>query len=174
MVALPFFTVGIYGLANSDLTHLTYFFTGLIVIGALLALVGIYLSILARPKLNLMMGEELLALRHPSLRPAFAQILMSIPLFATAGGLLAFTEYPYIAPFVPFIVAIFLYFRGVVRYWVNNHTTYYVTNRRVAQVYQFVALELKEIPADSINSISETRSFMETLTRRDASWRRAG
>ena len=166
VVGLPFFVVGIYGLTNPDLSRLAYFFTSAIAIGTLLVLVGIYLSVLSRPKLNLVWGEKLMILRHPSLKPAFAQIIMSIPLFLLAGGLLALTEYPYVFPFVPFMVAVFLYFQGVVRYWINNHTTYYVTDRRAAQVYQFVSLDIKEIPIDSINSISETRSFIEMITGR--------
>ena len=137
VVGMPFFAVGIYGLTDPELSRLAYLFISSIVIGALLAIVGIYLSVLSRPRLTLMGNEELRALRHPSLKPAFAQIVMSIPLFALAGGLLAFTEYAYVFPFAPFVVAVFLYFQGVVRYWINNHTTYYVTNRRVAHVYQF-------------------------------------
>ena len=167
LVGLPFFTAGVYGLTNPELSSsFGYAFTGGIVIGALLLIVGLYLSVLARPKLNLTESEQLVVLRHPSLKPAFAQILMSIPFFALAGVVLAFTAYAYLFAFVPFMIAVFLYFQGVVRYWINNHTTYYVTSHRAAQVYQFFSLDVKEIPIRSINSIIETRSFVEMITGR--------
>ena len=56
--------------------------------------------------------------------------------------------------------------RGVIRYWINHHTIYYVTNRRVAHAYKFLWLDTTEIPVGSINAISETRNFIEMLTGR--------
>ena len=167
VVGLPFFVVGGYGLSNPDLSsRFGYAFIASIAIGALLLIVGLYLSVLARPTLNLIEGEELVVLRHPSLKPAFAQIVMSIPFFVLAGVLLAFSNYAYVFAFVSFMLAVFLYFQGVIRYWINNHTTYYVTSRRAAQVYRFLSLDVKEIPVRSVNSIAETRSFIEMITRR--------
>ena len=59
-----------------------------------------------------------------------------------------------------------MYFRGVIKYWVNHHTTYYVTSRRAVHMYRFVWLDTTEIPVNAINSISETRGFIETITGR--------
>ena len=59
-----------------------------------------------------------------------------------------------------------MYFRGVIKYWVNHHTTYYVTNRRAVHMYRFIWLDTTEIPVNAINSISETKGFVETLTGR--------
>ena len=167
MVGLPFMMAGVYGLANPELSpRFGYAFISAVAIGALLLIVGLYLSVLSRPRLSLIENEELIALRHPSLKPAFAQVVMSLPFFALAGALLALTNYAYVFPFVPFMLGAYLYFQGVVRYWINNHTTYYVTSRRAAQVYQFFSLDVKEIPIHSINSIVETKSFIEMITGR--------
>ena len=164
LVALPFFAVGVVGLARDDLPNDAS--VAVMCIGALVVLVGLYVSVLSRPRLNLMANEETLALRHPSMKPAFARIALSVPFFLAAGCLLQFTTLPYVYPFVPFVIAMYLYFRGVIKYWVNHHTTYYVTSRRAVHMYRFIWLDTTEIPVNAINSISETRGFIEMLTGR--------
>ena len=164
VVALPFFTVGVVGLARGDLRNDASL--AVVLVGALVVLVGLYVSVLSRPRLNLMPNEETLALRHPSMKPAFAWILLSVPFFLASGYLLQFTDLPYVYPFVPFLFGMYLYFRGVIKYWVNHHTTYYVTSRRAVHMYRFIWLDTTEIPVNAINSISETRGFIETLTGR--------
>ena len=168
LIALPFFAAGVLGLTNEDLSSeaTRRAFIAALLVGGLVVLIGVYVTILSRPVLNLMSGEEVLVLRHPSMKPAFARMAMSVPFFAVAGYILEFTQLPYVYPFLPFIIATYLYFRGVVTYWVNHHTTYYVTNRRAAHMYRFVWLDTTEIPVNAINSISETRSFFEMISGR--------
>ena len=164
LVALPFFAVGGVGLARGDLSNEVSLVV--LLIGVLVVLIGLYVTVLSRPRLNLMQDEETLALRHPSMKPAFARILMSVPFFLGAGYLLQFTGLPYVYPFVPFLFGMYMYFRGVIKYWVNHHTTFYVTDRRAVHMYRFIWLDTTEIPVNAINSISETRSFVEMLTGR--------
>ena len=164
LIALPFFAVGVVGLGRDDLRDDASL--AVMLIGALVVLVGLYVSVLSRPRLNLMPNEETLALRHPSMKPAFARTAFSVPFFLAAGCLLQFTTLPYVYPLVPFVIAMYLYFRGVIKYWVNHHTTYYVTSRRAVHMYRFIWLDTTEIPVNAINSISETRGFIETLTGR--------
>ena len=142
LIALPFFAVGVVGLARDDLRDDASL--AVVLVGALVVLVGLYVSVLSRPRLNLMPNEETLALRHPSMKPAFARIALSVPFFLAAGYLLQFTTMPYVYPFVPFVIAMYLYFRGVIKYWVNHHTTYYVTSRRAVHVYRFIWLDTTE------------------------------
>ncbi len=138
-----------------------------LLVGVVITLAGIYLTLVGTwPRLDLLPYEDTLALRHPSMKPAYARIGMSLPFFAVAGYLLEFTNLPYVYPFVPFLVAMYLYFRGIFRYWVNHHTSYFVTNRRVVHMYRFAWLTTTEIPVRSINSISESRSFIEMISRR--------
>ncbi len=164
LIGLPFFAAGIFGLINEDLSQRASLLVMLV--GSLVVLVGVYVTVLSRPRLNLMAGEETLVLRHPSMRPAFARMVMSLPFLTAAGYLLEFTTLPYVYPFVPFIVAVYFYFRGVITYWMNHHTTYYVTNRRAVQMYRFMWLDTTEIPVHAINSIAETRSFIEMISGR--------
>ena len=164
LVGSPFFAVGLFGLINDDLSDQVSLVV--ILVGGLVVLIGIYVTVLSRPRLNLMPGEEALISRHPSMRPAFTRMLMSVPFLVATGYMLEFTTLPYVYPFVPFLIAVYFYLRGVVTYWMNHHTTYYVTNRRAVQMYRFIWLDTTEIPVHSINSISETRSFMEMISGR--------
>ena len=164
VVALPFLILGILGLMQGDQLYQISF--AVILVGALVVLVGIYVSVLSRPRLNLTSGEEVLALRHPSMKPPFARIALSIPFFAAAGYLLEFTALPYLYPFLPFLAGMYFYFRGIIKYWINHHTTYYVTNHRAVRMYRFGWLDTTEIPVNAINAISQSRSLLEMLTGR--------
>ena len=127
-IGLPFFVVGLYGLIYADMPEQAALV--IILVGFLVVLVGFYVSVLSAPKLTLLPGENELVMRHPSMKPAVARMVMSIPFFAAAVFLLDYTSLPYAYPFVPFIIGMFMYFRGMVTYWMNHHTVYYVTNRR--------------------------------------------
>ena len=163
-VGLPFFVVGAFGLFNEELSNRASLV--IILIGTLVILAGFYVTVLSRPRLTLLPGENELVMRHPSMKPAVARMAISIPFFLSAGYLLQFTELPYVYPFVPFLVAMFFYSRGMTTYWINHHTVYYVTDRRAMRIYRFLWLDTTEIPVNGINSISESRSFFEMLTGR--------
>ena len=165
-LGLPFFLMGAFGITLTDLSDLSLIFLAILVLGAAIVFIGFYGSVLARPNPNLMPNERMQQLRHPSMKPAMARIAMSVPFFLAAGYMMAFTYLPYVYPFAIFLVGLFLYLRGVIRYWINHHTIYYVTNRRVAHAYKFLWLDTTEIPVGSINAISETRNFIEMLTGR--------
>ena len=165
-LGLPFFLIGVFGITAADLSDLSLIFLAIVILGAAIVLIGFYGSVLTRPNPNLMFDEHIQELRHPSMKPAIARIAMSVPFFLAAGYMMAFTYLPYVYPFAVFLVGLFLYLRGVIRYWINHHTIYYVTNRRVAHAYKFLWLDTTEIPVGSINAISETRNFIEMLTGR--------
>ena len=165
-LGLPFFLMGAFGITLTDLSDLSLIFLAILILGAAIVLIGFYGSVLTRPNPTLMPDEHIQELRHPSMKPAMARIAMSVPFFLAAGYMMAFTYLPYVFPFAIFLVGLFLYLRGVIRYWINHHTIYYVTNRRVAHAYKFLWLDTTEIPVGSINAISETRNFIEMLTGR--------
>ncbi len=165
-LGLPFFLIGLIGVTAADLSDLSLIFLAIVILGCVIVLIGLYGSVLARPNPNLMPDEQIQELRHPSMKPAMARIAMSVPFFLVAGYVMAFTYLPYVYPFALFLVGLFLYLRGVIRYWINHHTIYYVTNRRVAYAYKFLWLDTTEIPVGSINAISETRNLIEMITGR--------
>lgn len=165
LVATPFFVGGVWGLADSNFPA----WAALTVIGTggLALITGAYLSFVVKfPAPALIAGEDVLAARNPTMKPAIARILMSVPFFLASGYLFAFTVTPYVYAFVPFMVGLMVFSRGAYRYWVNHCTTYYVTDRRIIHMYQFGWLHTTEIPVARIISISESRSFFEVLTGR--------
>lgn len=136
-------------------------------VGATLGTFGLYMSITGIvPSPNLVVGEKLLVTRHPTMKPAFARLIMSVPFFVAAGYLFEWTQTPYVYAFALFVIGLYLFFKGAMRYLRNLHITYSVTDHRVIHLYRFLWLNTKEIPAGRIISISEARNFFEILTGR--------
>lgn len=136
-------------------------------IGLAAILAGLYLGFSGSwLPLDLLPEERPLSVRHPSLKPAFARMITSLIFFVGAIYLL-YTEQSYpIYYFALFVVAVYLYYRGVIIYWLNRHTTYYVTNRRVVRLRRFAGLSTTEIPVRAVNSITVTRNFFELVSGR--------
>ena len=122
------------------------------------------------PRPDLEEDERLLVLRHPSMKPAFAQIIASLPFFAISGYLLEFTYLPYIWPLIPYFTGLFLYFRGIARFWINHLTIYYVTSEYIVHSYQFFPGVEKGsgtiATEEAINYIGKNRSLFQLLTGR--------
>ena len=164
LIAGPFLAAGGYGFVESEFP--SWASTVIFAVGVLLAFGGLLSVGRVLPPLSLVEGEELLVSRHPTMKPAFARMVMSIPFFAGAWWLFEFTLSPYVFPFVLFVIALYLFFKGGMRYLRNLHLTYTVTDRRVVQQYRFLWLNTKEIPAARIISVSEARNFFEIITGR--------
>ena len=164
LISGPFLVAGGYGITEADFP---IWASGVfLIVGMLLAVVGLLSICGVIPPLSLVDGEDLLVSRRPTMKPAFARMAMSVPFFAGAWYLFEFTLSPYVAPFVLFVIALFFFFKGGMRYLRNLHITYTVTDRRVVQQYRFLWLNTKEIPAARIISISEARNFFEIITGR--------
>ncbi|MCH7606097.1 MAG: PH domain-containing protein [Chloroflexi bacterium] len=139
----------------------------ILVIGGCLGVIGLYMSLAGvAPSPPLVPGEEELVMRHPTMKPAYARMVMSLPFFLGAGYMVLFTLLPYVYPFVLFVIGMYLFFKGTLRYLRNLHITYTVTDRRVIHMYRFLWLSTKEIPVSRIISIAEARNFFEILTGR--------
>lgn len=161
----PFVVAGILGFLDSDVPN--WGSTVFLLVGGTLGSFGLYMSISgAIPNANLVGDEKLLVTRHPTMKPAFARLIMSIPFFLGAVYLFEWTQSPYVYPFVLFVLGLYLFFKGALRYLRNLHITYSVTDRRVIHLYRFLWLHTKEIPAARIISISEARNFWEIVTGR--------
>lgn len=167
---LPFFVAGVFWLSDDDLSSRTAEWSwapwAIILIGAAIVVVGFIVSLISRPRLDLLPSERVLGMRHPSIKPPLARMVIGVLLFAAAGYMLWFTLVPYIYPVVSFMVGMYLYLRGLTTYWMNHHTAYYATNYRVVRMYSFHWWEAPEIAIDSADAIAPTRSFFELLTGR--------
>ena len=165
MIAFPFLLAGGYGFMDPAFPELVSIVC--LLLGAGLMCLGFYMGLAGvAPTPTMVNDERLIILRHPTMKPAIARMVWSIPFVVAAGYLLQFTEQPYIFPFVPFVIGMYFFLKGVMKYLRNLHITYTVTDRRVMHMYKFLWLSTKEIPVARIVSISEARNFFEILTGR--------
>ncbi len=184
ILATPFLLFGVYGLlTQSQGIEFLQGFQGvegaevatiplwasvvILVVGGCLMAIGLYMSLAGiAPSPPLVAGETEIVMRHPTMKPAYARMLASTPFFIVAGYMAVATLLPYVYPFVLFLIGLYLFFKGAMRYLRNLHITYTVTDRRVVHMYRFLWLNTKEIPVSRIISISEARNFFEILTGR--------
>lgn len=181
VLATPFLLFGVYGLLTQ--TQGVEFLQGaqgtevtviplwasfvILVVGAGLMAIGLYMSLAGiAPLPPLVEGENEIVMRHPTMKPAYARMVLSLPFFLGAGYIVIATSFPYVYPFVLFLIGLWLFFKGAMRYLRNLHITYTVTDRRVIHMYRFLWLSTKEIPVSRIISISEARNFFEIITGR--------
>ena len=165
VIAFPLLLAGGYGIMDPAFPKLVA--VVVLVLGALLLCLGFYMGLAGiAPTPTMVSGERLIIQRHPTMKPAYARMVWSIPFIVAAGYLLEFTQQPYIFPFVPFVIGMYFFLKGVMKYLRNLHITYTITDRRVMHMYKFLWLSTKEIPVARIVSISEARSFFEILTGR--------
>lgn len=165
------FLQGFQGIQGTEVAEIPLWASFVILaVGGGLMSIGLYMSLAGvAPSPPMVEGENEIVMRHPTMKPAFARIIVSIPFFLSAVYLFAFTGdpgVPYVYPFVLFLIGLWLFFKGAMRYLRNLHITYTVTDRRVIHMYRFMWLNTKEIPVSRIISIAEARSFFEIITGR--------
>ncbi|MEG3582468.1 MAG: hypothetical protein VX359_05845 [Chloroflexota bacterium] len=169
IVSVPIIGLGGYLIFASSTEANVPMWTGPVTVGTGLTLLvfGFYMTAVgAFPQPNLGNGEEVKIERHPTMKPAYARITLSIPLFIITAFLYGFTELAYVFPFVTFLFGLWFFFKGVMRYFRNLHVTYMVTNIRAIYMYKFLYLHTNEIPIARIVQISEKRSMVEALSGR--------
>jgi len=165
VIAFPLLLAGGYGIMDPAFPKLVA--VVVLVLGAGLLCLGFYMGLAGiAPEPTMVSDERLIIQRHPTMKPAYARMIWSIPFIVAAGYLLEFTQQPYIFPFVPFVIGMYFFLKGVMKYLKNQHITYTITDRRVMHMYKFLWLSTKEIPVARIVSISEARSFFEIITGR--------
>lgn len=143
--------------------HLSSWGLPFVVLGGFVVAVGIYVQFVAPAPPALRDDEELLETRHPRQRAAAVLVILSTPFPLVAGYLLFLTRLPYVYPTLAFFAGLLLFSLGVLTYWRNTLTTYYLTDRRVISAYRFVSLDRTEIPLGKVRVIQERRSVPEAL-----------
>ena len=165
IIAGPFLVGGVYGFAVGDFPPWASIVV--LAVGGMLMFVGLYMSFTGIvPSPSILPGEPLLEMRHPTMKPAYARMVFSLPFLLGALYMWIYSGLPYVYPTVLFVIGLYFFFKGSMRYLRNLHITYTVTDRRVVHMYRFMWLNTKEIPVSRIISISEARSFFEIITGR--------
>lgn len=141
-----------------------------VALGAFVEVIGIALVMkYSTPELDPVCGEEILKERNPSNVPAYFWMLLGAFLFAPAIVILPFLEASYEAAAIAVLwvaVSAFVYLRGTVSFWKNQHTVYYATNFRVVRMYQFLRVDTLSMPIERINSVHVALSPFERPTGR--------
>ena len=69
--------------------------------------------------------------RHPTMKPAYARIMISIPLFIVTAVYMR-VQNLLIFSFLSFMFGLWFFFKGVMRYFRNLHITYIVTDKELS------------------------------------------
>ena len=120
---MPFLIFAIYGLvladeeAKADLLLPSVICGG---VGGFLLITGFFLGFFSSfPMPMLVKGEQEIIKRHPTMRPAYVRMLISVPFFGLGGYLFFMTALPYVYPFVVAVIGFWLFFKGTTRYLRN-------------------------------------------------------
>jgi membrane protein YdbS with pleckstrin-like domain len=136
----------------------------LLVFGAFVIAMGWYVHLVAAPPApTLRDDEELIDTRHPTQKAPLAKVVLSLPFLLAAGYLMFFTVRPYVYPMVAFVVGLYLLSTGILTYWTNSLTTYYITTERVINSFRLLSLVRKEVPMEKIRAVRESKSPIEAL-----------
>jgi len=136
----------------------------LMVFAGFILVMGWYIHLVASPPApTLREGEEIIDTRHPTQKAALIKVILGIPFLAVAGYLLFGTTVPYLYPMLAFVGGLYLFSTGLLTYWTNSLTTYYITNERVMSEFRLLSLVRKEVPMEKIRAVRESKSPIETL-----------
>ncbi len=163
ILSVPFFISGGYVyLASTPYPELLGL--PLILFGGFVFLMGWYIHLVAEPPAPVLReGEEIMDTRHPTQKAALAKVVFGLPFLALAGYLLVLTTVPYVYPTVAFVVGLYLFSTGILTYWTNSLTTYYITNQRVISEFRLLSLVRTEVPIDKVRAVKETKSPIEAM-----------
>lgn len=132
-------------------------------LGGFVIIIGLIVQLITPEPPVFQDDENIIDSKNPNQRPTILKATLGIPLFLTASYLLYFTKLPYVYPTIFFFTGLFLYSSGLLGYWRNALTTYYLTDRRLISVYRFLTLNRKEIALPNIQMIQERKSVWEKL-----------
>ena len=139
LIGLVCVLVGVFEIANTGVPLISVVGWITIVVGVVIAIIGIIVGLNSPPQLDLIEAEKVEFEDHPSVKPAFLRIaigvLLSIPgvyLMVALDGIW------YVVSLMALIVGVVLCIVGIHRYWMTHCTTYYVTNNRFVTQYRFL------------------------------------
>jgi len=130
------------------------------VLGVVAVVFGVYISRVSPEPPEV----EPIEVFEPSQLSAYLLGAASLPAFVATLYLLFWTRVPYVWPTLSFVLFVILFVKGLVRYWQNSLTTYYVTDDRVISEYRFLKVSRSWANIDSIENVERQHSAVETLT----------
>lgn len=161
LLGLPLLAAGT-ALHTAD-RYLQSFGLPIAALGAFVVIIGLIVQFITPSPPNFHDDESVIDTRNPNQRPSILKGLLSLPFFATAAYLLYMTKLPYVYPTITFFIGLYLYSSGLLNYWQNALTTFYLTDRRLISVFRFLTLNRKEIALPNVQMIQERKSVWEKL-----------
>jgi membrane protein YdbS with pleckstrin-like domain len=131
-----------------------------VILGAVALLLGVYVSRVSPEPPEV----EPIEVFKPSQLSAYLLGVASLPVFVVTLYFLFWTRIPYVWPTLSFVLFVILFVKGLVRYWQNSLTTYYVTEDRVISEYRFIGMKRNSANITEIGNIDRHQSPVETLT----------
>ena len=165
LFATPFVAAGVLSLVSKSQPIHDVWALSLIVIGSLIGLLGLYTSISPSPTIDVLKDEDIYDQRNPSRKRPLMVIVIGSLLFLVYGYLILFTESSLILLFVVNMAAVWIYLKGIVNYWINQCTTYFVTNRRIVHIYQFFWKRVRELDVEDINTDLVDQNPIDRIVR---------
>lgn len=162
-MSLPFFAGGGYVYAATT-PYPELLGLPLVLFGAFVFGMGWYIHLVAMPPSpTLREGEEIIGTRSPTQKAALAKVFLGVPFLVCAGWLLLFTNVPYIYPTLVFVVGLYSFSTGILTYWKNSLTTYFITDERVISEFRLLSLVRTEVPLRKIRAVKESKSPIEAM-----------
>lgn len=163
LLSLPFFASGGYVyVATTPYPELLGL--PLVLFGGFVFGMGWYIHLVAMPPApTLHEGEEIIETRSPTQKAAFVRVLLGLPFLILAGWLLLFTNVPYVYPTLVFVVGLYSFSTGILTYWKNSLTTYFITNERVISEFRLLSLVRTEVPLRKVRAVKESKSPIEAV-----------
>lgn len=136
----------------------------LLLFGGFILVMGWYIHIVAEPDPpTLRESEEIKDTRNPTQKAALTKVILGLPLFIIAGYLMLMTNVPYVYPTLAFVGGLYLFSTGILTYWTNSLTTYYITNQRVISEFRLISLVRTEVPLNKVRAVKESKSPIEAM-----------
>lgn len=163
LVSSPFIMLGVY-LWTLDETKPSVYGIPFFLFGGFIVVIGLYIRLVAAPDPpTLQRGEEMIDTRNPAQRVAIAKVILGLPLLGLGTYLLFETLVPYVYPMAAFVVGLYVFSTGLLTYWRNTLTTYYITTDRLIKEYRFLSLVRQEVPFNKVRGVQQRKSLWETL-----------
>lgn len=161
VIGIPLVAVGLYTIYSStSLPQLVGI--AFLLLGTFVIITGSYIHYMA-PQPKEFSSETVVGKYQPG--QLVSKVLMGIGgfLFLVTMYLLYGTFLPYVYPTLSLIGFLWFTLSGLIRYWRNSLTTYYVTTESIQNEYRFLSLRRNRISLDDIAATSRQQSLIESL-----------
>lgn len=124
---------------------------------------GVVLYFRAPSRFHIRDEESIIEAYHPRLVLAYVLMTASIPMLASSIYVFEYTTRPYVFVFMPLVVGLYLLISGILRYWKNTLTTYYITTERIVRATRFLSVDNAHLDIEKISSWNDGHAWYSGL-----------